>query len=80
MQHLQMFDVYGSMHSLLPRICDVDAVGIGASSSELRAPWINTSSFKAAQSQRSLGLTPLLCDESVRCGVGECMFKEREKV
>ena len=32
------FDVYGSKDSLLPRICAVDAVGMGASSSELRTP------------------------------------------
>jgi len=32
------FDVYGSKHSLLPRICAVDAVGIGATSNEFRTP------------------------------------------
>jgi hypothetical protein len=36
-----MLLVYGSKHSLLPRICDVDAVGIGATSSELRT-WART--------------------------------------
>jgi hypothetical protein len=34
-----MFDVYGSKHSLLPRIWLVLAVGMGATSSELRTPF-----------------------------------------
>jgi hypothetical protein len=33
-----MFEVNGSKDSLLPRICEVDAVGIGAIRSEFLAP------------------------------------------
>ena len=33
-----MFEVKGSNDSLLPRICDVDAVGMGAQSREFLAP------------------------------------------
>ena len=35
---LYIFEVKGSVLSLLPIICAVDAVGIGAISSELRTP------------------------------------------
>jgi hypothetical protein len=52
-----MLDVYGSMDSLLPRICAVDAVGIGATSRELRTPWTTIRCFRAAQSQREVGVT-----------------------
>ena len=45
-------DVYGSKHSLLPRICAVDAVGIGASSSELRSAVLRDLGAQAAQSHR----------------------------
>ena len=38
--------------SLLPRIWLVDAVGIGASSSELRSPCCLISAFSASQSHR----------------------------
>ena len=37
-RRVYMFEVYGSKHSLLPRICDVDAVGMGATRSEFRTP------------------------------------------
>ena len=50
--------MYGSKHSLLPRICAVDAVGIGASSSELRSPCSAIFALSAAQSQRPVGVTP----------------------
>ena len=51
-----MLLVIGSKHSLLPRICDVLAVGIGASSSELRMPQRAMSAFSVAQSQRPLSV------------------------
>jgi hypothetical protein len=35
-----MLDVYGSKHSLLPKICDVEAVGMGATRRELRTPCV----------------------------------------
>ena len=35
-----MFDVKGSMHSLLPRRLEVDAVGITAVKSEFRRPYL----------------------------------------
>ena len=38
-------DVIGSIHSLYPKICDVDAVGIGSNKSELRSPYILILSF-----------------------------------
>jgi len=49
--------VYGSKHSLLPRIWAVDAVGIGASSSELRTPCSLIRARSAFQSQRADGST-----------------------
>lgn len=48
------FDVNGSKHSLLPKICDVEAVGIGASKSELRMPCFCIRAFSFCQSQRPL--------------------------
>ena len=51
-------DVYGSNDSLLPRIWAVDAVGIGATSSELRTPCSATEARNAVQSQRSVVVTP----------------------
>ncbi|MNF98121.1 hypothetical protein D3C84_809720 [compost metagenome] len=47
-----MFDVYGSNASLFPRICEVEAVGIGATNNELRTPCSITSFLNEAQSQR----------------------------
>ena len=37
-RRLYIFDVIGSIHSLNPKICDVEAVGMGANKSELRIP------------------------------------------
>ena len=37
-----IFEVKGSIHSLFPKICDVDAVGMGATNNELRTPRIIT--------------------------------------
>lgn len=45
-----MFDVNGSNDSLLPRICEVEAVGIGETRSELRAPYYITSLLNLSQS------------------------------
>ena len=44
------FAVGGSNDSVLPRICDVDAVGMRPMSSELRTPWRAMRSRSAAQS------------------------------
>ncbi|MNL10697.1 hypothetical protein D3C87_1315040 [compost metagenome] len=49
-----MFEVYGSKHSLLPKICEVDAVGIGATNKELYTPSLTTFLRNASQSQRPL--------------------------
>ena len=49
----------GSKHSVLPRICDVLAVGMGARSSEFRRPCFTMRAFKAVQSYRpASGSTP----------------------
>ena len=56
-RRVYIFDVYGSKHSLFPKICAVEAVGIGANNSELRTPCSFTSSFKTSHSQRSVGAT-----------------------
>ena len=53
-----MFEVNGSIDSLLPRIWAVDAVGIGARRSELRRPCAAILALSAAQSHRALGATP----------------------
>ena len=47
---VKTFDVHGSKLSLLPRIYDVEAVGIGARSKELRAPYFMTSLRSPSQS------------------------------
>src|SRR5437764_94277 len=44
-------------HSLLPSICEVLAVGIGASNKEFRTPYFFTSSFSTSHSHRSPGVT-----------------------
>ncbi len=40
--------------SLLPRICDVEAVGMGATSNELRMPCLITSAFRVYRSSGGL--------------------------
>src|ERR1051325_6846218 len=65
--------VYGSKHSLLPRICDVEAVGMGASNSELRTPYFFTSSFNTSHSQRLLGVTPHISNWKIPSETGEPM-------
>lgn len=40
-----IFEVYGSKHSLLPKICEVEAVGIGATNKEFLTPCFFTSFF-----------------------------------
>jgi len=49
-----MLEVYGSKHSLLPKIWEVEAVGIGATNNELRTPCFTTSARKFSQFQRPL--------------------------
>ena len=52
------FEVYGSNDSLLPKIYEVDAVGMGESKSEFLTPCSITCFLKASQSYLScLGLT-----------------------
>jgi hypothetical protein len=50
-----MLVVYGSKLSLLPRIYEVEAVGIGAISSEFLAPNFFTFSLRASQSYLCVG-------------------------
>merc|ERR1740121_850991 len=53
------FCVYGSNDSLLPRICAVLAVGIGATNREFRKPCFAIFAFRAVQSHRPLfGVVP----------------------
>ncbi len=52
-----MLEVYGSKHSLFPNICDVDAVGIGATNREFLTPYFATSSFKTSHSHLGEGVT-----------------------
>src|SRR5574343_1407439 len=47
-----MLEVYGSKASLLPKICEVEAVGIGAINKEFLTPCCITSLRKLARSQR----------------------------
>lgn len=42
--------MYGSKLSLLPKIYEVEAVGIGANKSEFLAPYLMTSDLNASQS------------------------------
>jgi hypothetical protein len=50
-----MLDVYGSKHSLLPKIWLVDAVGMGANKREFLTPFFAILCRNAGQSQRSDG-------------------------
>ena len=61
-----MLEVYGSKHSLLPRIWEVEAVGIGASSSELRTPCCAILLRRASQSHLEEGSGKVVCEGSVR--------------
>src|SRR5688572_18131525 len=56
-RRIYMLEVNGSKHSLLPKICAVEAVGIGAINNELRTPYFITSSLKISHSQREVGFT-----------------------
>ena len=57
--------MYGSKHSLFPKICEVDAVGIGATNNEFLTPFFFISFLSLAQSHlplKSSSLTPhILC-------------------
>ena len=48
----------GSIHSLYPRICEVDAVGIGAINNEFLIPYFIIPSFNSCQLYLSLGVAP----------------------
>ena len=50
--------VYGSKHSLNPRIWLVEAVGIGARRREFLRPVLVILSFNEAQSHSEVGVTP----------------------
>ena len=64
--------VNGSKHSLNPKICEVDAVGIGASKSEFRIPCSMIDCFKACQSYRpGVGSTPHISNCSIPFDAGE---------
>src|SRR5579862_5619533 len=56
--HLLPTEVYGSKHSLKPKICEVDAVGMGATSNELRTPCLAIFFLSLSQSHKSDGSTP----------------------
>ena len=56
--------------------CEVDAVGIGATSSELRSPCAAMSRRSAGQSQRSLGVTPHMSGCSTPLLEGEPSYEE----
>ena len=66
-----MLLVYGSKHSLFPNICEVDAVGIGATNKEFLTPYCFTSSFNVAHSQRSVGVTPHMSNWNIPFDTGE---------
>jgi hypothetical protein len=71
-RRLYTLDVKGSVDSLLPRICAVEAVGMGASSSELRRPCLTTRAFSASQSKRpEEGFTPHMSNCSTPLLAGE---------
>src|SRR5690606_10205550 len=53
-RRVYILEVYGSKHSLLPNICEVLAVGIGATNNEFLTPCFLTSLRSFAQSQRPL--------------------------
>ena len=62
----------GSKHSVLPRICDVLAVGIGAKSSEFRNPCFMMRSFREIQSYRpASGSTPHMSYCRMPCDAGD---------
>ena len=46
---MYIFEVYGSKLSLFPKICEVEAVGIGATNNEFRTPYLLIFSLKAGQ-------------------------------
>ena len=74
-----MFEVYGSNASLFPKICEVEAVGIGATNNEFLTPCFITSFLKPAQSQRPESSSSLmfqrLCWNSP-CEIGEPLKEE----
>mmetsp|Transcript_111588 Transcript_111588/g.271097 ORF Transcript_111588/g.271097 Transcript_111588/m.271097 type:complete len:232 (-) Transcript_111588:186-881(-) len=70
-RRLYMLDVNGSMPSLLPRICAVEAVGMGAINSELRRPCSAILAFRPAQFHRLVGVTPHMSNCSCPLLAGE---------
>ena len=66
-----ILEVYGSKHSLFPRIWAVEAVGIGAKRREFLTPCSITSFFKTSHSQRSEGLTPHISNWKIPSEIGD---------
>ena len=60
--------VIGSKHSLLPKICDVLAVGIGATRRELRTPYFTTCLRNLFQSYKA-------CDGTYKSESGTTFHK-----
>jgi hypothetical protein len=72
-----MFEVYGSKHSLFPRIWLVEAVGIGAKRSEFLTPFLDIISLKASQSHnRFEGVTPHMSGCRIPCTIKWILYSE----
>lgn len=65
-----MLVVMGSKLSVLPRICEVEAVGMGATSRLLAMPNCTTS-LRSWSKSKFLGLTPQRSNESLPSLAGE---------
>lgn len=65
------FDVYGSKDSLLPKIYDVDAVGIGATNKEFLIPYYITSFLSESQSNLPEGLWFHISNYSIPLEIGD---------
>ena len=66
------FEVYGSKHSLLPKIWEVDAVGIGANNNEFLTPCFLTFCFSFVQSHLpESGVIPHMSNWKIDFDTGE---------
>jgi len=72
---LYMFEVKGSVDSLLPIIWAVDAVGIGANNNELRTPYWDIFWRSVTQSHRLLGVTPHMSNCNTPWDIGEPSYE-----
>jgi hypothetical protein len=75
-RRLYILDVNGSVDSLLPIICAVEAVGIGAINNELRIPCSATLARNPAQSQRPPGVTSHISGCIIPLDIGEPSYDE----